>query len=77
VANEAERSDVGFEIPDHYSAVGGAADDLFEVGVEAAGEDALLVALKRSFERGVCEARPTGRSVNYLVFRAVRADRLN
>ena len=50
VTDEAERSDVWFEVPDHDSAVSRAADYLAQVGVEPGGQDALLVSLERAFE---------------------------
>jgi len=37
MTNEAEGSDIGFKVPDHYGGVGGATDDLLEIRVEAAG----------------------------------------
>lgn len=49
MADKSEGSHVGLEIPNHHSSVSGATHDLFEVRVEAAGENALFVSLKRSF----------------------------
>ena len=50
MAYEAEGSDIRFEIPDHYCGVGRTTDNLFKVGIEATGEDALFVAFEGPFE---------------------------
>ena len=49
--DEAERSDVRFEVPDHDGTVSRATDHLTQVGVESRRQNTLLVSLKRPFKR--------------------------
>ena len=53
VSNEAERPHHWLKVPDHYSAVERAGNDLSEVGVETSRRGTIFVALERTLEGGV------------------------